>query len=239
MKRFPIVLIFAIVILLVSSVVAETLPASKDVTDFVKNVAVGKGISEGSIKGVEQVDMNNLPQEINIKNIDNNSLAMYKIDVQDSNSTNQTRPIYIITASENAFKKEIQNFANKMLLNFGMPGSVQNSSFLLSGAGVQGSYEKGYVMIRDGSVTGLSTSLDVLNPTQNGIAEVILYKNGQAVGFRNTLELDKAGPKVDYDSMNENTINFEKGDVLSAKVLLTDGSEVEDVNTLLEISTSA
>jgi len=239
MKRFSIVIVFAIVVLLVGSVVAQNIPLSKDTTDFVKNIAVKKGVSQNSIKNVEKVDFNKLPKEINIKNIDENNLAMYKVNVEDANSTNGTRPVYVITASETAFKKQIKNFANKMLLNFGMPGNIENSSFLLSGAGVQGSYEKGYVMVRSGSITGISTSLDVKNPSEKGIAEIILYKNGVAVGFRNTLETNSIGPKVDYDSVKENTINFEKGDVISAKVLLSNGTQVEDVNTLLEIAVEA
>ena len=236
MKRFYLVFALAIVILLVSNVVAQNAPVSKDINDFVKNVAVKKGIPEKDIKSVEQVDMNNLPSEINIKNIDENNLAMYKLDVQDPNSTNGSRPVYVITASETAFKQEIQNFANKMLLNFGVSGEVKNSTFLSSAAGVQGSYETGYVMIRDGSITGLSTSLNVKNPTDGGVAEVILYKNGEAVGFRNTIDLSKTGAGVDYDSLGEGTINFQKGDIISAKVLLSNGAQVEDINTLLEIT---
>jgi len=94
-------------------------------------------------------------------------------------------------------------------------------------------------MVRDGSITGLSTSLDVKTPSKKGIAEIILYKNGVAIGFRNTLETNSIGPKIDYDSVKENTINFEKGDVISAKVILSDGTQVEDINTLLEIAGEA
>jgi len=226
-------LVFAIVLLLGTSVLAQTVPLSKDVDNFVKNVAGKKGVSEDKIKNVEKVDMNNLPEEINIKNIDKNNLAMYKIDVEDENGT---KSLYVITASEDQFKKEVQNFANKMLLNFGFPGEVKESSFLLSGAGVQGSYEKGYVMLRDGSITGLSTNLEVKNNFPEGNAEVIIYKNGMAIGFRNTINLDESGSKLDYDLVDENTINFEKGDIISLRILLSDGTEVNDVNTLLEVT---
>jgi len=115
------VIVFAVAVLLVGSVVAQNIPTSKDVTDFVKNIAVKKGVSENSIKNVEKVNFNKLPKEINIKNIDENNLAMYKVNVEDVNSTNGTKPIYVITASETAFKKEIKNFANKMLLNLECP----------------------------------------------------------------------------------------------------------------------
>ena len=227
------------ILLLGTSVLAQSLPVSKDITDFVKNVASQKGISQNKIKEIEQVDMNELPQEINIKNIDENNLAMYKLNVKDNNGTNATRPVYVITASETAFKKEVKNYANKMLLNLGIPGTVSNSTFLLSGSGVRGSYEDGYVMIRDGSITGLSTSLNIKDALSGGVAEIILYKNGKAIGFRNTINLDKKGPGVDYDSVDSGTINFQKGDVISAKVLLSSGAQVEDINTLLEIAEEA
>lgn len=225
------------ILLLGTSVLAQSLPVSKEITDFVKSVASQKGIPKDEIKGIEEVDMNNLPQEINIKNIDKNNLAMYKLNVKENNGTNATRPVYVITASKTAFKKEVKKYTNKMLLNLGIPGTVSNSTFLLSGSGVKGSYENGYVMIRDGSITGLSTSLNIKNPISGGVAEIILYKNGKAIGFRNTINLDKIGPGVDYDSVNTGTINFQKGDVISAKVLLSREGQVEDINTLLEITT--
>ncbi|NCN52042.1 hypothetical protein GW931_03455 [archaeon] len=236
MKRFIIVLVLAVVLLLGTNVLAQTISLPQDVTDFVKNVAIQKGISENQIKNIEKVDFNNLPEEINIKNIDENNLAMYQINIEDGKST---KPLYVITASQETFKKEVQNFANKMLLNFGLPREVSNSSFLLSGAGVQGSYKKGYVMLRDGSITGISTNLEIKNSYPEGIAEVIIYKNGAALGFRNSINLDKEGSKVDYDLVEEGTVNFEKGDVISTRVLLSDGTEVNDVNTLLEITAKA
>jgi len=49
----------------------------------------------------------------------------------------------------------------------------------------------------------------------------------------------ESGSKLDYDLINEGTINFQKGDIISAKVLLSDGVQVSDVNTLLEITTEA
>jgi len=236
MKRFSIVLVLAVVLLLGTSVLAQNIPVSKDISDFVKDVAIKKGISEDQITNVEQVDMNNLPEEITIENIDETNLAMYKLDVEDLNGT---KPVYVITASKEKFEKEVKKFASKMLLNFGFSGKMNTSTFLLSGTGVQGSYDKGYVMLRDGSVTGLSTNLDIKNSFPDGVAEIILYKNGETIGFRNTINLKESGSKLDYDLINEGTINFQKGDIISAKVLLSDGVQVSDVNTLLEITTEA
>ena len=38
-----------------------------------------------------------------------------------------------------------------------------DSTFLNTGTGVEASLEKGYVMMRSGSITGLSTNLEVLS----------------------------------------------------------------------------
>ncbi len=233
MKRFSIVFTFAIVLLLGASVFAQTNSITDNTEEFVKNVAIKKGISEDKIESVEKVDMNDLPEEVNLGNIDETNLQMYKIAISEE------KPIYVITASDEKFKKELQKFANKMLLNFGFAGEIESSTFLMSPTGVQGSYEKGYVMIRDGSITGLSTNLETEEDLEGEVAEIIIYKNGKVTGFRNTINLDEKGSKVDYDTMDEGTLNFEKGDIISSKILLSSGAKVRDVNTLLEITANA
>jgi len=233
MKRFSIIFALAIVLLLGASVFAQTNSMPEKAKDFVKNIAIKKGVSEDKIESVEKVDMNNLPEEVNLQNIDETNLQMYKINL------GKEKPVYVITASNDKFKKELQNFADKMLLNFGFAGKIENSTFLMSSTGVQGSYEKGYVMIRGGSITGLSTNLELENDLEGEVAEIIIYKNGKATGFRNTITLDKKGSKIDYDTMDKGTLNFEKGDVISSKILLSNGAKVKDVNTLLEIIAKA
>ncbi len=233
MKRLSIVIALGVVLLLGTGVLAQTSSISKDAENFVKGVLRERGIGQDQIKNVEKVDMKKLPKEVNLQNIDDTNLAMYKIDM------GLKKPVYIITASEENFKKEIKKFANKALLNFGFGGELDSSSFLNSAAGVQSSYDKGYVMIRDGSITGVSTSLEVVKSLQGGVAEIIIYKNGEVVGFRNTFDLENKGPKTDYDTIDEGTINFEKGDILSVKVIISEGGSIKDVNTLLEIVTKA
>ncbi len=244
MKRFSVILAFAIVILLAVGVLAETssiVPSSNstnisstaisgEVAQFVKNIAGNRGIPQNQITGVRQVDFNNLPSEVNITNIDNTTLAMYQVNV------NGSKPIYVITASQVEFKKELQNFVGKMLLNLGLPGEITNSTFLMSAAGVQGSYDQGYVMIRDGSITGISTSLDNENQMSGQIAQIVIYKNGQPIGFRNTFDLGETGSMSDYNTVGDGTINFNKGDVISVRAILPDGAKVYNINTLLEIN---
>ena len=230
MKRMNPIFVVLIVLLLGVGVFAQSSSMSQNSEDFVKNVVAQKGVDEEKIKSVEEVDMNALPEEVNIKNIDETNLAMYKVDVEGEN------PVYIITASDEKFKEEVANFANKVLLSFGMAGDVENSVFLNSATGVTTSRKNGYVMMRDGSITGISTNLNVEESLNGGAVEILLYKNGEAIGFRNTIRTDSEGSKVDYDTIAEDTLNFEKGDIISAEVVLSDGTRVTDVNTLLEIN---
>jgi hypothetical protein len=221
-----------VVLLLGAGVFAQTssIDVTGDVEQFVKDVASRKGIAEDKIISVSQVDFNDLPEEVNIQNIDDNALAMYRLGIEEG------APVYVITASQTEFKKQLQNFVGKMLLNLGLSGEITNSEFLASASGVQGSEEKGYVMIRDGSVTGMSTSLESLSSIDSAIAEVVIYKNGEPLGFRNAFDLSETGYKSDYDVVDDKIVNFNKGDIISVRVNVPQGAILKDINTLLEIT---
>lgn len=229
MKRFSIVFALAVVLILGTSVLAETLSISENTQEFVKDVASKKGISESSIQDIQKVDFEDLPEEINIQNIDETAISMYKISVEGE------EPVYVITASDEEIKTQVQALSGKMLLNLGLSGEVSGETFLASSAGVIGSKEKGYVMMRDGSVTGISTSLETTT-SSNGEAEIIIIINGEAVGLRNTFDLSKTGIKSDYDLSGQGNVKFHKGDIVSVKVILPNGAVVEDINTLLEVT---
>lgn len=230
MKKFFPILIVSLMIL-ASLVFAQNAAVSSDVQDMVKTAVAEKGINQADIKSVEQVDFNNLPPEINIQNIDNTSLSLYKVD------DGSGKPFYLISVSEEKFKQVAEKIAGKMLLNFGYKDVLSTSGFLESSVGTQTSLEKGYVMMRKGSVTGLSTSLEITSTDGTGDIEVILYKNGKEVGFRNILVADKTGVKKDYDTISEKTINFEPGDVISAYAKINGNVQVKDINSLIEIIT--
>ncbi|PJE81302.1 hypothetical protein COU58_03215 [Candidatus Pacearchaeota archaeon CG10_big_fil_rev_8_21_14_0_10_32_42] len=181
------------------------------------------------MKDIKEVDFNNLPEEIKIQNIDDTAIAMYEIDVEGE------APVYVITASELEIKTQLQNLMGKMLLNLGISGEISESTFLNSASGVMGAENKGYVMLRDGDITGISTNLEVKIPGEGEI-EIVVYKNGEVVGFRNTFDLNEVGIKSDYDTVGDGTINFNKGDIISVKVVIPEGIILKDVNTLLEIT---
>lgn len=219
-------------VLLGATAFAQEISIDADAKDFVGEVAVAKGVDKNKIRGVKELDMNALPEKVNLKNIDNNNLALYEIEVE-----NETEPVYVITASSKFFKKTVRAFSNKMLLSFGFNGEILQSSFLKTSTGVVTSGEKGYVMARDGAISALSTNLEIIENTNNSIIEVIIYKNSERVGFRNTFVSGEPGVYSDYDTLSSETVLFEKGDVISIEVIVPENAKVRDVITLLEIET--
>ncbi|MFH1503660.1 MAG: hypothetical protein ABIE36_03310 [Candidatus Diapherotrites archaeon] len=230
-RRLVFGIILGVVLLMISGVLAESIGLSNDVKDIVKNVAEKRGIDEGDIQSIEQVNFNNLPDQIELGNIDTTNLAIYKVDY------GTDKPLFVITASNETpaeYKKSSSEISRVMLLNFGYNGIMKESDFLKTATGVEGSLEKGYVMMRDGSITGLSTNLEIVSGSGN--VEMVIYKNGDAIGFRNTLSGNSVGVKTDYDIQSLGTVQFEKGDVLSVYAK-SDGDAIwGDVIILVEIS---
>jgi hypothetical protein len=230
--------IFAIfivgVILLGVTVFAQDTPNTLDqnVQNFVKDVAQTKGVNSSDIAGVKELDMNNLPKEVNIKNIDNNNLALYEINV-----TNESKPVYVVTASSKFFKQTVKKYAQRMLLAFGFNGDIMASTFLKTSVGVTTSLQKGYVMTRDGSISGLSTNLEVVQNDLGAPIEVTIYKNSQPIGFRNSFTEKAPGVYSDYDTASGGAVTFQKGDVISLKIDVPGNAQVKDVTSLLEIET--
>lgn len=230
MKKGFVIFGIIVVLFLATSVVAETMSVSEEMGVLVKDVLKSKGIDEGSVGDIREVDFNNLPSGININNIDETNLALYEVQIG-----SEDKPVYILTASESKFKKVIAKFSKKMFLNFGHSGEITESGYLESATGVLGNLDKGYVMMREGSVSGISTNLEVLEG--GGRVEVFIYKNGEEVGFRNSFDVVDSGIYDDYDVMSEGILNFEPGDLISVYVNLEKDIKINDVITLLEVVT--
>ena len=90
-------------------------------------------------------------------------------------------------------------------------------------------------MMRDGSITAVSTNLEISKVDSESI-EIVVYKNGEAIGFGNTLDAGTLGIKNDYDVQAKDTVSFGAGDIISVYV---DGVDArwEDVITMVEITT--
>ena len=126
----------------------------------------------------------------------------------------------------------------RQFLHFGSSGEMSESTFLNTATGVEGSLEKGYVMMRDGSITGISTSLDIAEASSNGEVNVIIYKNGEAIRFGNTIDASSVDSKKDYDIQSSEVVTFEAGDLISAYVGGQGNIAWKDVITMVEITTT-
>lgn len=228
MKKYFAFLILGII--LVGVAFAQTTQITQEVEDFVKNVAKSKGIEEDRVTSIKDVDFKKLPTDLNLQNIDETNLALYEVQV-----TDEEKPVYIITASKTKIKETVAGFAQKMLLTFGYNEVIKETTFLKNAVGVLGSHEKGYVMIRDGSITGLSTNLEAIDGAGN--VEIIIYKNGEEIGFRNSFTITETRTYEDYDSISKDILNFEKGDLISVEVKISGNLQLRDITTLLEIET--
>ncbi len=218
-----------------SSVISKL---SGSVEGFVQQFASKSGINQQEITGVSQVDFNSLPKEVNIKNVNDNNLAIYQINYS---KNNQNKQIYVVAYSLNQLKAQgdlIVASDKRNFLDFGYSGIMNQSGFLNTGAGVQTSNSKGYVMPRDGSITAISTDLEVVqgNP---GEINIVILKNGQPISFGNTISTDTIGMKKDYDVQEKGIVNFQAGDVISVVATSSGNVAWRDVITMVEITTNS
>lgn len=232
MKKIFVFLAIGMVLLLASGVFALTTELSSELQGFVQSLAEKKGIASGDIVSISEVDFNSLPDEIKLENIDDTSLSLYQIDLGDGT------PVYVITLSDKTFQKTLETVdLKRSYLNFGFEGFSTGSRFLETATGVETSLEKGYIMIRRGSITGISTNLEVSKGIELGQIEIIIYKNGEVLGFGNTLSTFSSGIKSDYDVQSEETITFESGDIISVYLKTDNWISWSDVITMIEITT--
>ena len=210
------------------------LPAQ--VYDYVLNFVGKRDILPSEISVVKEVDFDALPKEVNIENVGDHNLAIYQIDFTENGVKDK---IFVVSYSVEKLKSQgdlIISQDKRQFLNFGYPKVMPGSGFLNTATGVEGSLEKGYVMVRDGSITAVSTNLEVL---QNNIGnlEVIVYRNGEPIGFGNTLSADTVGVKKDYDVQSKGVVTFLAGDVISVAIKSEGNIVWGDVITMIEITT--
>ena len=208
----------------------------ENVLGYVQDFVSKRGIETQDIQGVKQVDFNSLPKEVNIENVNDANLAIYEINYTEGN---QQKKVYMITYSVEQLRSQgdlivAQN--NRNFLDFGHSGIMKDTGFLETSVGVETSEAKGYVMVRDGSITAISTNLEIMQ-SNPGQIDIVVLKNGQAINFGNTLSTDSIGVKKDYDVQSKEVVSFKAGDVIS--VLINRNGDVawRDVITMVEITT--
>ena len=243
-----------IVLILVSAVFATAASSSEDVGEIIEKISnsksigdevknyIGKfvekrGIKPERIKNIELIDFNDLPKEVNIENVDDTNLAIYEIDYDEGNG--EDKKVFMVTYSVEELRVQgdlIIAHDKRQFLNFGFGGEMIDSGFLETATGVEGSLDSGYVMMREGSITGLSTSLEVVSEDEGQI-EIIVYKNGEKIGFGNSIAADSLGVEKDYDVQSNDVVAFEPGDMISVYVNAPEGIVWKDVITMVEITT--
>ncbi len=230
MRKLNVFLVAAIAVMMLSFVIADS--SSEDLQNFVKKVAEKKGILQEDITNISKLDFNDLPKEISLKEIADSNVALYKIESKFSN------PSFVITFSESGFQKTLTKTDYvTSLLNFGLGKHEKGPEFLETSSGVKTSLENGYVMLREGSITGISTSLNVLKSSEGENIEIVIYRNGEEVGFRNSIPAGSEGVKKDYDTQSYGIVNFNPGEVIS--VYARTGSDVSFENVITNIETSS
>lgn len=203
---------------------------------FIEDFVEKRGIDVDKINSVSQVDFDNLPKEVNIENVDDTNLAIYEVDYDEDGEDKQ---VFVISYSVEQLRSQgdiIVAHDKRQSLDFGHSGTMTGFGFLNTAAGVETSLEKGYVMAREGSITTISTNLEVLG-MEEGSIEIVVYLNGVPVSFGNTLDSSTLGVKKDYDVQSKDTVRFEPGDVVSAYVRGEGDASWSDVITIVEITT--
>ena len=124
-KAIYFLLALVLVLVLASSVFAQSLGLSGKSKDIVDQIVENQGIDKDKIKSVEKVDFENLPEQVDLKNIDTTNLAVYQVDYGGD------APVFVVTASDElleASESVVQIY--KMFLNFGLSGESGGSFFL-------------------------------------------------------------------------------------------------------------
>lgn len=204
--------------------------AMPDVKEDIKELVKEKKGVDIQDEEIEEINFTDLPSELDIDKVSDTNIAIYKVNYT------ADKPLFVISSGEPTAAVEGPVISEaRSLLSFGYAGEKSESGFLKMESGVEGSLKKGYVMMRPGSITGLSTNLEVTDAGVGDI-EIIIYKNGNEVGFRNILSAGSLGVKMDYDVLTKDIVNFKAGDTISVYVKLRSGAVLSDVTTVLEIT---
>lgn len=232
------VFVFVIAFLLLgASVFAATeLEVTEEAAKFVEDFVAKRGVASEDIKNVSQVDFNDLPKEVNIEHVGDTNLAIYQVDYEENN---KNKKVFVVTYSVEQLKAQgdlIVASNKRNFLDFGFSGVMVDSGFLETAAGVETSGAKGYVMPRDGSITAISTSLEIIQANAGEI-EIVIIKNGKPASFGNTLSASAIGVQKDYDVQSKEIVAFNAGDVISVAARGSGDISWRDVITIVEITT--
>ena len=229
MKR-EVIFAIALVILISAGAFAQAISDSSisdDVSNYVKSFVSEEGIKEDQIKNITQVDPNNLPDEVDIKKIEKNNIGIYQVNYADNETD---KKVFVVTFSSDELKKTEKEAKNIQYLHFGYSRNSSDSSYIDTATGVRSSVEIGYVMLRPGSITGASTSMNIEG---DGKVNIKIYRNGEDTGFSNRISSTDS-KKKDYDIQSEGIIKYEAGDLISVYIEADGNVNWGEVVTIVE-----
>lgn len=207
--------------------------------EYVKDFVKKRGINPEDVVNVSNVDYGSLPEEVKIDSVENNNLGIYEVNFNDSKKNEQGKVFVVSYSAENiaTTKDLIAHSDKRQFLDFGIVDEVSGSSFMNTATGVPGDLNVGYVMMRQGSITGMSTNLQIIGSEDGETLEVIIYKNGEAIRFGNVLDASEAGIVKDYDTQSKGVVIFNPGDTISVQIVGSDSVSYKNVVNMIEITT--
>ncbi len=230
------------IVLLVGVIAADDAIASKisnlpnETEKFIRGfVQENNNIAAKDINSIDKVDLANPPEEVKIGKVDKDTgVAIYQMNYTDGV---QDKKLYVVTYSTGQFKAplELRPVNAIEYLDFGMAELRNDSTYLETATGVKTSSDRGYVMIDSGSITGISTSLEIVNADVNGKIEITIYKNGENTGLTNIIDTSSKGAVKDFDKQSKGIVTFEAGDVISVHLSVGGDVEYKQVINLVKV----
>ncbi|MBS3073137.1 hypothetical protein J4477_04860 [Candidatus Pacearchaeota archaeon] len=223
--------VFLILFVLISAgAFAQTTVIGDNIDNYVKNFIEKGGINGSSVDKITEVDQSSLPDDVEIKEIDKNKIGIYEVNYTEDSGDSGS--VYVITYSTPKLKQKTES-KNTQIFVFGSNSENNKSNFLDSSAGVLTGDNVGYVMMHSGSITGISSSIRLVEG--EGLLEIKVYKNGEDTGFGNLITSDD-NKKVDYDLQSEGVASYSAGDVISVYVEQQGNLKWSNVITTLEVT---
>lgn len=223
--------IFLVLFVLVSAgAFAQTVGISDDVNTYIKGFIEKGGLNGSSVDQIREINQADLPDDVEIKEIDKNKVGIYEVNY--TGDSGDKGSVYVVTYSTPKLKQKTES-KNTQIFAFGSGSESTESKFLDSSTGVQTGENVGYVMMHSGSITGISSSLKILEG--EGQLEIRVYKNGEDTGFENLIS-SSDDKKVDYDLQSEGVLSYEAGDIISVYVEQKGNLKWSSVITSLEVT---
>jgi hypothetical protein len=223
MKKEVVLIVIGLFLLVSAGVLAQTISEEQtgsedeididaDTEEYIKDfVNKGNIAKQEEVNKVSQINQSKLPQDVEIKNIEENKVGIYEVNYT---KEGQQKKVFVVTYATSQLKvKETAITKNVQNMYFGFTGISSKDSYLETG-GVSLNGEKGYVMLREGSITGISTSLDL---SGSGKVFISVFKNGENTGFHNLIDTENS-KKIDFDLQSEEIVSYSPGDVISVYV---------------------